>query len=343
MIQDQITASLAINSENQTDYISPTDVANGNSLLWLSNEKGYILPVVVFYGCYCIVGICANSITCYGIIRSQRPISVQNIFVLVLLCLDLVQCVCMPVYISDLYLPGQQFSHPLCIIYGSVIFFTGGIHVFTLFLISLHRYFMVVHPKSKYLYFGSRKRTVVIICVSFGINVILITPSLVGVWGRFGHVEPWGICTLIPDDTRASNSFRTFAFGTAFILPFASIIYCYTRIVIVVRKQQKVINASMGGSKSTDKQQRQTINLTVTSMIIAILFLISYLPGILLIFIPSVDTVGYNAFASSIRRLHVVSDPIIYALGDRKLRRYFIRQVCGGNMEDESVTEFSKR
>ena len=309
------------------DNDTVSDISN---LLWLSVNHGYILSTAVCLGFFSITGFCANSLTFYVIVRSQRTLTIQNILVLLLLLLNLVHCLfSLPLYVYDTYLPGPQFSGPLCFIHGSAMFLVSGAHLFTLFMISLHRCFMVVHAQSKYLSFGGRGRTALIICVTLGINLSLFLPPLVGFWGRFVYVGPWGICTLTPEGP--DGSYRTFMFVTAFALPFNAIVYCYVRIIIVVRKQRKLLNSSISGLKPADKRHRKRVNLTFITMAITFCFCLTYLPGLLTAFVPGLDTIGFNTFSGAIRWCHVVLDPLIYSLGDPEIEDIFHKVIMSDN------------
>ena len=314
------------------------DCSYGDSIVWLSLDRGYILSTVVCLGFLSIVGLGANGLTCYGILRSQRPLSTQNILVLQLLFLNIVYCVYgMPVYMYDTYLPGEQLINPVCVMFASSMYVTFATHYFTLLLISLHRYFMVVHPHSKYLTFGGKRKTAVIRLSVFMITILMVVPPLTGVWGRFTFVKPWGICAMSPKGHYLS--FRLFSIAGGFILPLISILYCYIRIIIVVRRQQKLINStSKSDNKTTEKRRRQTLKLTFTSMVITALFIIAFLPGFLLIIFKKLDTVAGNAFSDIMRFAHILTDPLIYAFADEKLRRYFTWPLCKRTTADQTGT-----
>ena len=288
--------------------------------------------VIVFS--YIVLAICgslANSITLYVIIRYQRPLSIQNILVIELLIYNLlISGYSIPTYAYETYRVGQQIGDHLCGFTGFTLFYVACCYLISLLHISLHRYFMISHPHSKLLTFGSTKRTCVIICLSLGILIALYLPSTMGVWGKFGYVKSWGICTSIPSQEGGSGSFRLIGYIVATVLPLTTIILCYGRIIYIVwRQSQKIMNAANEGAKSeneaTARRHKQTVNLTRTSMLIAFFFITCNVPLFLNNYVAYLgDILEFDAFATAIYMLHVVTDPVIYAVGDKKIRKQFV-------------------
>ena len=302
--------------------------------LALNANEVYRDIIVVSYIIFAVCGSLANSFTLFVIIRYQRPLSIQNILVTELLITNLLTCgYTIPMLVFEVGEVGQQIGHHLCVFSGFILYFLTCFYLTSLLHISLHRYFMISHPHSKLLTFGSTKRTCVIICVSLGILISYYLPSTMGVWGKFGYVKAWGVCTNVLGEEGGSASFRLIGYIVATVLPLTTIILCYGRIIYIVwRKSQKIRNAANEGSKSENeepaKRHKQTLNLTRTSMLIAFLFITCNVPLFLVNFIELLQKyLVFNAFATAIYMFHVVTYPVIYAVGDKKIRQQIVKML----------------
>ncbi|KAI0235227.1 hypothetical protein LSAT2_014294, partial [Lamellibrachia satsuma] len=133
---------------------------------------------------------------------------------------------------------------------------------------------------------------------------------------------------------------------TAIILPAVLLLTLYGSIVGVVVHRQRKLNASItpdppGGVASvlstmkklqTAKRQRRAIRVAVTCAIVAILFLLCWLPvwmiSFLLMFkVAHVSTTIYS-WSTVFVYLHSSMNPVVYFIADDRFRSVFLRLVC---------------
>ena len=133
---------------------------------------------------------------------------------------------------------------------------------------------------------------------------------------------------------------------TTLILPAVLLLTLYGSIVGVVVHRQRKVNASItpdpaGGVASVlskmkreqaARRQRRAIRVAVTCAIVAILFLLCWLPvwviSFLLVFrVAHVSTTIYS-WSTVFVYLHPSMNPVVYFVADDRFRSVFLRLVC---------------
>lgn len=69
-------------------------------------------------------------------------------------------------------------------------------------------------------------------------SFLLLLPPLLGFWGSMGLDEETYSCTILKKDGKSPKKLL-FMFGI--IPPFVIVLYCYTRILISVRRSKRVL------------------------------------------------------------------------------------------------------
>lgn len=69
-------------------------------------------------------------------------------------------------------------------------------------------------------------------------SFLILIPPLLGVWGTMGLDEETFSCTILKKDGKSPKKLL-FMFGI--LPPFVIVLYCYTRILISVRKSKMVL------------------------------------------------------------------------------------------------------
>lgn len=188
--------------------------------------------------------------------------------------------------------------------------------VYSLLLVSFHRYFVILYPRSR-LGLTSVKKTLLVIGAVWMVCVFVNLPPLTGLWGKFGYEKETRACTLIRS---VSGSFTRFTQIINFVAPLGIHMFCYGHIFLAVRRQ----NLKMEKHKqSTDQQsyrrRRQEWHLTLLTFCIIVTYVLCFLPYTISILTSLIRT-PFHAFAVAILWMHIVINPLMYLLGDSRLR-----------------------
>ena len=153
--------------------------------------------------------------------------------------------------------------------YGSV-----AASLSSLTMISVNRYLQIAHVHL-YLKFCSKKCDIMfMIALSWVLSYGLTLLTFFKLWGQFGYDSLIGSCTIKPD--QYGRSPKKFLFLASFILPCVIIVYCYSRIYMIVRQSNARV-LQYGHALSTSKK---LTSLKLVRMVLCIFFafVICYLP-----------------------------------------------------------------
>ena len=295
-----------------------------------------LIPIRVT-GCslVAIFGLILNILAVGLILRFERPLTTQNRLILNMCANGLL--------LSGYALPFDMYKlqHPeddlgwLCRCSGFIVLLAQGASFAAYLLVSLHRYFMVVARQSTILSFGGATRTTVIIGATWLFLSLILLSALFGVWGQLGYF-PWtGLCTSYFED-EDDKLFGRLVLFLSFILPLFVMIYCYSHILFEVLRQKKKIfktvvqEAGQGGRRKQLSKWKKEVHLAGISALIIGVYILTWLPNFLIF---NVKVLSQNSVFWSIsyvaNKIHAVTDPLIYVLGDPRLRRHVRSALCG--------------
>ena len=214
----------------------------------------------------------------------------------------------------------QTIPDCTCRIMAYLIFITQGQSFCSLLLITLNRYFIIVHPHSKYLGFGGFKKTLVLVLGAWLLSLTLTFPPVIGLWGRYGYEPYLGVCTLVRFYEH-SNRIYTLSTGIlSFFLPLFIMMYAYSFILYVVWSQKKKIHH--GNSQVEKNQWNKEVSITKLSLRLILTYIILFLPNTLLTIFKTLNSLPlYQAIAAVLSWSHTILNPLLYIWGDTQLRR----------------------
>ncbi|XP_013775723.1 G-protein coupled receptor moody-like [Limulus polyphemus] len=273
-----MTASISPFQSFTTQNKTETDLELSFTVIPVSQE----LAGVMYFAAFCIivlsiVGICGNLLTIVALVRCPRVQSATAVFIVGLSVSDFIYCIWnlpfgTPEYIHHRWV----FSNTLCILFPFVQYFNGGSSLLLISAITINRYILIVHPSVyKKVY---RKRYIIAMIITILLFVlVLLLPTLVGAWGRFGYDEKTRECDMIEVNGRSSKYFL-FTFG--FSLPSVIIVFCYTRILCVMKRSSKRLQKYNNVQRNDQDAKKRLEEWRLTRMILIIFcsFVFCFLP-----------------------------------------------------------------
>jgi len=287
----------------------------------------YIKYAVLAIG---VVGTAANALVLYALIaHNARETKKRAINLLIINqnSLDLVCCVlllasvCIQINVSEnnTYMTGAAGyflctifiydTGTYCALYGSII---------NMVLVTVERYLKVVHP------FWSKKNLK---------RWMIYYAAMVFAWvAGTAYVSPFlftttrakdGVCITVFDSDAQLWIYGSCNFVLFFLVPLVIFVYCYGRMVVVMRSQMRVmaghgVEAPAQTSASQAQSKRIKWNIIKTMFIVSVAFLVSWFPNNVYFMVLAYSVqkgqlaVGYYPTVSLIY-LNVCLNPFIYA------------------------------
>jgi len=342
--------------ENSTTNQTNVNIIHTAGLPGLFFDPAWQLALTVeFYFKYAviaiaIVGTAANATVLYALIvdyardTKKRAINLliinQNLLDL-FSCLLLVISVC--IQIGNIHLSGAlgyflcllflNDTITQCALYGSII---------NLVALTIERYLKVVYA----------------IWSKTHLKRWMIQAAMVLSWvGGFAstlpvsfvttHVDE-GYCTAYFDSPESDYIYGVCNLVIFFFFPIIIFIYCYWRIVVVIRRQMRVMagHSVEGSSQMTASQaqsKRVKWNIIKTMIIVTVAFVLCWLPVnvyflILTLLVQSTSLmVGYDPTVFLVY-LNVCMNPFIYALKHDGVKQQLARLMVCCKLRDEEAT-----
>jgi len=290
-----------------------------------------------------VVGTAANGLVLYAMVAAKQH--KKQILIFNQNALDLVNClvgfITNAVALSNIYLSGTG-GYWLCLTVlsnaVSLAAFNGSL--INLVAISIERYLKIVHnawAKKKL------RNWMIYSTVTFTwISGIICTCALhIPTTSLANGVCYSGILFLIPMGRKAYWIWDFLSFYVTDLLIF---IYCYGRILVVIRRQARVMAAHSGHGSNTTQDQSNKIQTSVikTMILVSGLFAVTWAPAyiytFLLIFVQA--TIDENHFFTvlSIGYLYISINPFIYATKFDPVKRVLLGLIpCKTNVNTASL------
>ncbi|XP_076314363.1 G-protein coupled receptor moody-like [Tachypleus tridentatus] len=266
-----VTTELSL--QNLTTINDPTTFINP-----LSKHKNFL-----YFASFCIVvlsifGMCGNLLTIVAIVKSPRVRSATAIFIVSLSLVDLFYYVIsLPFSASDYIFHRWIYSDALCVFYPFIQYYISGMSLFLVTAISMNRYILIGH-QDLYMKIYKKPYIAVMISVIMLFTFIMLLPTLLGVWGRFGYDKRLLSCTVLEVNDRSS---QTFLLTLGFVVPCVAIVVCYVRIFWLIRNNFNRIKTPSNVETTDKKTEKRDDEWRVTRMILVIFccFVLCYLPN----------------------------------------------------------------
>ena len=273
-----------------------------------------------------IFGTAANALVLYALIAENARAAKKRIINLLIInqnLLDFSSCLLLTITFSiGNKITTGPLAYFICTIFitESAMYSTLYGSVINLITLTIERYLKVVHP------FWSKKNL-----KPWMIHAAMVFAWIVGIL----FVMPTAFTTTILVDGMCLSFYvwqspaASMAYSVAvcimfFFIPLVTFIYCYGRIVIVMRRQMRVMaghNVEGSAQMSASQMQSERIkwNIIKTMIIVSATFIICWFPITIYFMIADVSAptgglfIGYF-FAVFMAYLNVCMNPFIYAL-----------------------------
>ncbi|XP_072013800.1 melatonin receptor type 1B-B-like [Amphiura filiformis] len=280
----------------------------------------------IFVMLICIFGFFGNSLTIFAVILSKKLRTTTNVFVVHLAIADLLSCLFQPWDAIGLWsMDGWPIATWICTLSSGISLVCLSFTVIDLALIAINRYLKILFPLRTYQKVYSFRN--IAIMLAFGwlyCFCVVIIPPCLGI-GHIGY--SYDLKTCASDANNPFSSFYT-ALSAALIypIPLIIVIFCYTKILLYVRRHQKLIDVRRKSSSlrrdtrpgPPDSQQMQ---ITKNLMYVVIAFVLCLGPFTISISIdalkPARHWTGLLALCNS------AVNPVIYGLKHPGFREVF--------------------
>lgn len=329
---DQST-SFSTDGENPALTAESTTGSNDSPSVGGSQELLIFRCFVVVMG---FVGCLMNGFVLRVLMSKRLRSQPSNILIINQVLLDLLSSAsliaCYAVKIPTLYLDGR-WGFLLCLILtsdSSVFAFQAG-SIVNLVLIAVERYLKIVHMIFHRTHF---RKWMAFVGIGFAwasgilVNMELIWTAAV-IDGQCFAYYTWS-------GDQSSLAYGLFVNIWEFVVPLGFFIYCYSRILFVVRKRSQVhaenyTNQDMAASLQTGAHRSQ-LNVITTMLIISVAFVVCWFPNVVWYFLTLInykiqnsDTVYYASLFLIF--LNVSLNPFIYAVKHNAVKKR-LRDCC---------------
>jgi len=291
-----------------------------------------------------IIGSAANALVLYALIVHYLQESKKRGFYILIInqnLLDLCCCVlfvvCLSITVSNIYLTGA-LGYILCVLFinGNLFVSFMNASVVNLVCLTIERYLKVVYPfwSKKYI-----KRWVIYALIIFS-------------WmGGILSLLPFGIATtyvaegtcmalqLYWDIPHIKTGYGTFNIVALFIIPICILVYCYAHIVVVIRKQMRVMAGH--NTEGSSQLNRAKWNVIQTMIIVSAFFVVAWFPANTYVMVvdnaTSEKAIGHLV-TLFLPYVNVSLNPFIYATKHEGVRRVLARMaICRKHDDAASV------
>jgi len=330
MLEESFTStshlSVAMTTEDADDLPTTAEAAVPSS-----SSRGtavYFQCAVIIVG---VVGAAANSLVIYAMIASKQHkkkllIFNQNVSDF---CSCLLLVITYALKLCNIRLTGTR-GYWLCMILLSedLLWCSADASVINLMSISVERYLKVVRPA-----WGKKllRSCVIYSTVAFA-WIGSITYNMVLSFSTSGIVD--GVCypTVIWKSQVAAVIYSIWYFVSSLVLLVFINVFCYGRILVVIRRQAKVMAGHSGPGSSTTQTQSRHIqsNVIQTMILVSAFYVITWTPTKLYYVLfttvspnfAHVESV-YNA-TTFVAFLYICANPFIYATKFEPVKRILV-------------------
>ena len=304
---------------------------------WLSADTFdfYMHCAVIGIG---FVGIAANALVLYAlIVHSAQQAKKRGVQLLIInqnlidLCCCFTVVICLSLSIGNIYLTGV-LGYILCavIISENIAMCLLNASVINLMTLTIERYLKVVYP------FWSKKNL-----KSWMVYAGIVFSWIVGIlsMGPLGFVTSFvaeDVClpfVLYWEDAGLKAGYGVWNFLSFFLLPLVIFVYCYGHIVVVMKRQMRVMaghNVEGSAQNASQAQSRRVKwNIIKTMIIVSAFFLTCWFPMNIYIMVVEnfVETREVALVVLFLPFINISLNPFIYATKHEGVRRILARLI----------------
>lgn len=296
------------------------------------------VPVIIF-GC---IGNFMTLLTLFKTPVLQTP---ANVFLMSLALSDILQCtVTIPIQLTVYLCQSWPFSDTFCRVYLFLNLTFVGATMWCVAATALGRHFKIIYSTLYAKFFNRRRKAFAIVGICWTIPVVVLLPTLFGVWGEFECKEGNVSCALKQLEDSQFGLFGTLFIVSSLIIPLGIILYSYLRIYCVVMSNHRRVHAmkqvhtrishihqkgAAQKSNSKNQEHREDIHFTKTMMCIFTICMICYFPYLTVSLIHPFFGVNVNAshIASMCVWVSASLNPVVYVLRNRRFRAAFVKML----------------
>lgn len=264
---------------------------NHNQALWkefpwdftddCSLSVGGTTFLIVAYSAVMAVGLIGNSCLVFIILWYKEMRNVTNIFIVNLSCSDILMgIVCLPVTIIYTLMDRWILGDVLCKLTPFVQCISVSVSIFSLVLITMERYQLIVHPTGwkptlgqAYLAVAVTWIVACLISVPFLSYSVLTLPfqNLSVPFPINDHL----ICMERWPSVQERQAYTTSLLVFQYLLPLVLITVCYLHIYLRLRRRKDMVDR---GRNATQKRSRGSARINAMLVSIVVAFAVSWLP-----------------------------------------------------------------
>lgn len=224
--------------------------------------------------------LCGNLTVCAAISRNKILRTVPNFLLVNLAIADIFSAmISFPLFVSVLVNGAWIFHQAVCQFQAFQSYASYSCSLLTLSVTSITRYYATVHPVKHRANFKV-KTVSLIIAIIWVASLLFASAPFLG-WGRYEFAPLYALCIHNHDFSSAYNTFLFFFL----VVNSTIIVTCYSKIFRAMKTRQRRVHllfAQGSSSRQVELINRQEVKLTNTVFIVICLFVLCYLPTIIL-------------------------------------------------------------
>ncbi|XP_014669555.1 PREDICTED: protein trapped in endoderm-1-like [Priapulus caudatus] len=286
---------------------------------------------------YSVVGGVGNGATVVALVRDRAARrNAMTKLVIFLAISDLQFCVFALPMNTTRYVHRSWLLGDVACSLVPFVFYTNIATSFLLVtLISVNRYVVIVH-QTIYRRIYTKCKLASMIAFAYALPAILLLPTLVGEWGKFGYKRETFSCTFLEVDGRSS---QLTLFVVGLCVPTLITVVCYVRILWTVRSRNKSMHEQMQG-RSTRRLHVRILrkderHLTKTVVVVIAAFLVCNAPVVVVSqTVPDGRLPLLHSLVAILTWTNFVANPFIYAIKNRTYRNAYVALLCCSRARD---------
>ncbi|XP_040576322.1 protein trapped in endoderm-1 [Lepeophtheirus salmonis] len=213
----------------------------------------------------------------------------------------------------------------LCRLFPLIFYGNSAVTLFSLLAVTIHRWVMIYFPDRSSQIF-SRARTKIMIIFCWVSPVLLLCPSLFGIWGSHDLECHTRSCTI--QETHGSSP-KIFFLLLGLLLPSFTLFIANTMIFVkVAMVRRRMAQYVSNPSKALKKREQKLTKMMCT---IFFCFALSYFPAAIIKVFDGDETMPHlHIITYIVNWLTVIMNPVIYVISNDKYRLaiHFLFQRC---------------
>jgi neuropeptide Y receptor len=287
----------------------------------------------IFIILYCLIftlGVSGNFLVVFVVIRNKTMQTITNIFIANLAVSDIMMCLlAVPFTPLSAFLESWAFGDALCHLVPMALGVSVYVSTLTSTAIAIDRYFVIVHP------FKPRMKIFVCLLLIVAVWIISISISLpLAIYQRviWDEKDAAYYCYEYWPKTTARQFFTVTSLILQYIVPCSIIIFCYTKVSLVLKARSRVRIGCGSANRDRDEMEIRRKRRT-NKMLIAMvsIFVCCWLPlnavHIITEYYGSIKSWNYYVLlffaAHVIAMSSTIYNPFLYAWMNENFRKEF--------------------